>query len=94
MAERMAILTGRNSPEFFDSRLFRNHLQTLVRVGLLHQQGGKLHIDERLGDVAERALQLLGPDLRQSIAHLTSLPHLDDGAGPQTRSESQATPDD
>lgn len=80
MAERMAILTGRNSPEFFDSRLFRNHLQTLVRVELLHKQGNKLHIDARLPEVAESALQLLGPDLRQSIAHLTSLPHLDDGA--------------
>ena len=83
MAERMAILTGRNSPEFFDSRLFRNHLQTLVRVGLLQQQGNKLHIDAALRDVAEHALQLLGPDLRQSIAHLTSLPHLEDGAEAQ-----------
>ena len=80
MAERMAILTGRNSPEFFDSRLFRNHLQTLVRVGLLHPQGSQLAIDPALRDVAEHALQLLGADLRQSLAHLTSLPHLDDGS--------------
>ena len=80
MAERMAILTGRNSPEFFDSRLFRNHLQTLVRVGLLHPRGSQLEIDPALRDVAEHALQLLGADLRQSLAHLTSLPQLDDGS--------------
>jgi len=78
MAERMAIVSGRNSPEFFDLRLFRNYLQTLVRVGLLEQQGNRLHIDERLRNVAEHALRLLGSDLRQSIAHLTSLPHLED----------------
>ena len=91
MAERMAILTGRNSPEFFDSRLFRNHLQTLVRVGLLHQQGSTLEIDPALRDVAEHALQLLGADLRQSIAHLTSLPHLDDGSDSSTAKASAAT---
>lgn len=93
MAERMAILTGRNSPEFFDSRLFRNHLQTLVRVELLHQQGSRLHIDARLGDVAEHALQLLGPDLRQSIAHLTSLPHLDDGVKAKDADDKQPPAD-
>ncbi|GAB3671921.1 glycerol-3-phosphate 1-O-acyltransferase PlsB [Salinisphaera aquimarina] len=78
MAERMAILSGRNSPEFFDLRLFRNYLQTLVRIGLLHPQGNRMHIDESLRNVAEHALRLLGSDLRQSIAHLTSLPHLED----------------
>ncbi|ROO30907.1 glycerol-3-phosphate 1-O-acyltransferase PlsB [Salinisphaera orenii] len=85
MAERMAILTGRNSPEFFDARLFRNHLQTLVRVGLLHQKGSRLTIDPALRDLAEHALQLLGSDLRQSLAHLTSLPQLEDGAPGETR---------
>jgi len=83
MAERMALLTGRNSPEFFDSRLFRNHLQTLARVGLLHKEGGELRIDPALSHLAEHALRLLGPDIRQSIAHLTSLPHLEDGPAEQ-----------
>lgn len=80
MAERMALLTGRNSPEFFDARLFRNHLQTLVKAGLLRQQGNKLHIDESLRHLAEHALRLLGPDIRQTIAHLTSMPQLEDAA--------------
>jgi glycerol-3-phosphate O-acyltransferase len=72
MAERMAILSGRNSPEFFDLRLFGNHLQTLARIGLLQSVDGELHLDPGLHRLAEHALQLLGPDLRQSILHLTS----------------------
>ncbi|WP_423822632.1 glycerol-3-phosphate 1-O-acyltransferase PlsB [Salinisphaera sp. SPP-AMP-43] len=80
MAERMALLTGRNSPEFFDSRLFRNHLQTLVKVGLLRQEGNRLYIDEALRHLADHALRLLGSDIRQSIAHLTSMPQLEDAA--------------
>ena len=80
MAERMALLTGRNNPEFFDLRLFRNHLRTLVQVGLLHQEGNRLHIDATLRHLATHALRLLGPDIRQSIAHLTSLPQLEDAA--------------
>lgn len=72
MAERMAILSGRNSPEFFDLRLFGNHLRTLGRIGLVRISGGELHIDPALRRLSEHALQLLGPDLRQSILHLTS----------------------
>lgn len=70
MAERMAILSGRNSPEFFDLGLFRNHLETLTRNGLLHPQGGRLAIEPALAPLAERVLQLLGPDIRQGIVHL------------------------
>lgn len=76
MAERMAILTGRNSPEFFDQRLFRNQLQTLIHSGYLRQQGKELHVDAALRQLSEHALQLLGPDMRQSISHLTSNPWL------------------
>ena len=74
MAERMAIVTGRNSPEFFDLRLFHNHLQTLTRIGLLKSHGDQLEIEPHLQALAEDALQLLGPDIRQSILHLTSAP--------------------
>lgn len=76
MAERMAILTGRNSPEFFDHRLFYNQLQILVRIGYLQQQGDTLYINSGLLRLSEHALQLLGPDIRQSISHLTSNPRL------------------
>ncbi|RJS92896.1 glycerol-3-phosphate 1-O-acyltransferase PlsB [Salinisphaera sp. Q1T1-3] len=84
MAERMALLTGRNSPEFFDARLFRNHVETLVRVGLLRREGNKLHIDDGLRHLADHALRLLGSDIRQTIAHLTSMPRLDDAEPGET----------
>lgn len=80
MAERMALVSGRNSPEFFDARLFRNHLRTLVDVGLLRKEGNKLHIDPSLRYLAEHALRLLGSDIRQSIAHLTSMERQEDAA--------------
>ena len=74
MAERMAIVSGRNSPEFFDLRLFHNHLKTLTRVGLLQSEGEELEVDPALQELAEDALQLLGPDIRQTILHLTNAP--------------------
>lgn len=74
MAERMAIITGRNSPEFFDLRLFHNHLQTLTRVGLLTAHGNELEIGPGMRQLAEDALRLLGPDVRQTILHLANAP--------------------
>lgn len=72
MAERIAILSGRHSPEFFDARLFRNHLATLRRTDLLNKgEAGTMHIDPAVQELAERTLGLLGPDLRQTILHLT-----------------------
>ncbi|MDN5862504.1 MAG: hypothetical protein L0H19_03555, partial [Salinisphaera sp.] len=71
MAERMAILTGRHSPEFFDLGLFRNHLRVLADAGLLQPRGGELTLAPGLAAVAEHSLQLLGPDIRQNILQLT-----------------------
>lgn len=71
MAERMAIVTGRNSPEFFDARLFRAQVATLTEAGLLHAHGARFGVEPRLAALAEHALQLLGPEIRQSILHLT-----------------------
>lgn len=74
MAERLALLTGRNSPEFFDPRLFTNHLKTLIRMGLLQQDGDQLYSHESLRPLALRTLRLLSPAVRQTIAHLTARP--------------------
>lgn len=75
VAERLALLTGRNSPEFFDARLFQNHLRTLVTMDLLSQQEGYLYSNAPLGALAERALHLLGPAIHQIIVHLTAMPN-------------------
>lgn len=93
MAERMAILTGRNSPEFFDLRLFRNHLQIMQRLGLLHIDGADIRIEPVIDEFAEYSLRLLGPDIKQSILHLTGKPDIGPTTDPAaTDTETEASP--
>lgn len=71
LAERMAVLTGRDSPEFFDKALFRGHLDTLIEVGVVSMsQDQTLVIDERIHKVANRALELLSDESRQTLLQL------------------------
>lgn len=75
MTERLAIISGRNAPEFFDGRLFRNYLDTLIRDGMLHvsaEADDNLIIDEQLQGLAKRSLKLLGHDVQQTILQLIS----------------------
>jgi glycerol-3-phosphate O-acyltransferase len=73
LAERMAVLTGRDSPEFFDKTLFRGYLDTLIDVGLVSVgEDQKLVMDERIGKIAERSLELLSDESRQTLLQLIS----------------------
>lgn len=73
LAERMALLTGRDAPEFFDSTLFRGYLTTLIAVGLLSADGNEgLRISPDIHRTAERALEFLSDDARQTLAQLLS----------------------
>ncbi len=73
LAERMAILTGRNAPEFFDKTLFRGYLNTLIEIGLISQQEGQgLVVDARIDRIAERSQELLSDDARQMLLQLLS----------------------
>src|SRR3546814_19598506 len=48
LAERMAILTGRDAPEFFDKALFKGYLNTLIEIGLVSVADDKtLIVDPR-----------------------------------------------
>lgn len=68
LAERLAILTGRNAPEFFEKSLFRGYLDTLVASGAVHRDAdGKLVPGDHVGTLAERALELLSSDAQQTI---------------------------
>ena len=40
LAERMAVLTGREAPEFFDKALFSAYLDTLIEVGVVTTGAG------------------------------------------------------
>ena len=76
MAERMAVLTGRNAPEFFDPALFRGHVNTLIQMDVLHEKSGEgdmrwLTVDAAIEPLARQALGLLGPEIAQTVQHLT-----------------------
>lgn len=72
LAERLAVLTGRDSPEFFDKSLFRGYLDTLIDVGVVAVDDGQLVMDERMHKIAERSLELLSDDTRQTLLQLIS----------------------
>ncbi|MGB0955221.1 MAG: glycerol-3-phosphate 1-O-acyltransferase PlsB [Panacagrimonas sp.] len=73
LAERMAVLTGRDAPEFFDKALFRGYLDTLIDVGLVEiGQGQTVLVDARIEKIAERSLELLSDESRQTLMQLLS----------------------
>ncbi|TXH04793.1 MAG: glycerol-3-phosphate 1-O-acyltransferase PlsB [Nevskiaceae bacterium] len=73
LAERMAILTGRDAPEFFDKALFRGHLNTLIEVGLVIETDARtLAVDAKIERIAERSMELLSDEARQTLLQLLS----------------------
>lgn len=75
LAERITILSGANSPEFFDPALFRSYINTFKDMGFLveagqNEEGELLEIDPRLKEAANRSLDLVDPDVLQSILQL------------------------
>ncbi len=73
LAERMAVLTGRDSPEFFDKALFKGYLDTLIDAGLVRVGDEKhLIVDPKLQQIAEHSLELLSDESRQTLLQLIS----------------------
>ncbi|NKF20787.1 glycerol-3-phosphate 1-O-acyltransferase PlsB [Solimonas marina] len=73
LAERMAILTGRDAPEFFDKALFKGYLNTLIEIGMVSVAADKtLAVDARIDRIAERSQELLSDDARQMLLQLLS----------------------
>ncbi|MES2682809.1 MAG: glycerol-3-phosphate 1-O-acyltransferase PlsB [Pseudomonadota bacterium] len=76
LAERMAVLTGREAPEFFDPALFKGYLNTLIGIGLVRvDANSKLVVDARIERIAERSLELLSDESRQTLLQLLSRRH-------------------
>lgn len=70
-AERMAVLTGRNAPEFFDTALFRAYVSTLIDLGLVVEREDKtLEVDARIDRIAERSMELLGGEAQQTVLQI------------------------
>jgi glycerol-3-phosphate O-acyltransferase len=71
-AQRMAILYGLNSPEFFDRTLFEHFIDLLRARGVIRlTNGGKLEFDEVLMRVAADAQFVLSEQIRHSILQVT-----------------------
>ena len=72
MAQRMSVLYGLNSPEFFDKSLFRNFIDLLRRRNVVQTSpGGSLLFGEPLLGVATDAQWVLSEQIRHSILQVT-----------------------
>ena len=72
MAQRMSLLYGFNSPEFFDRALFENFIDLLRKRRVVRASGaGKLEFDDVLMDVAADAQVVLNEEIRHSILQVT-----------------------
>jgi len=72
MAQRMSVLYGLNSPEFFDKSLFRNFLDLLRRRNVIQvSDDGLLSFGEPLLAVAADAQLVLSEQIRHSILQVT-----------------------
>jgi glycerol-3-phosphate O-acyltransferase len=71
-AQRMALLYGLNSPEFFDRAMFGNFIDLLRSRNVIRNSStGKLEFDEVLMRVAADAQFVLSEQLRHSILQVT-----------------------
>jgi glycerol-3-phosphate O-acyltransferase len=67
-AQRIAMLYGLNSPEFFDRTLFENFIDLLRRRGVIRStNAGKLEFDDVLMRVAADAQFVLSEQIRHSV---------------------------
>ena len=72
MAQRMSMLFGFHSPEFFDRALFENFIDLLRERGVVRASGaGKIEFDEVLIRVAQDAQVVLNEEIRHSILQVT-----------------------
>ncbi|WP_069383361.1 glycerol-3-phosphate 1-O-acyltransferase PlsB [Halomonas caseinilytica] len=70
LAERLGRLTGRDSPEFFDARLFASLVQNLEAEGWLRTRDGRLYYGSRLREGALRGQTLFDPALRHRLQRI------------------------
>jgi glycerol-3-phosphate O-acyltransferase len=72
LGQRMTMLYGFNSPEFFDRTMFENFIDLLRARGVIRiAEGGKLSFDDVLTQVAQDAQLVLQEQIRHSILQVT-----------------------
>jgi glycerol-3-phosphate O-acyltransferase len=74
MAQRITMLYGFNSPEFFDRTLFKHFIDLLRERGVVRvSAAGKIEFDEVLVRVADDAQLVLNEQIRHSILQVTHI---------------------
>jgi glycerol-3-phosphate O-acyltransferase len=78
-AQRLAMIYGLHSPDFFDKALFKDFIGTLREQEVLRRNGaGMLEFDDDIESIGEDARLVLGEEIRHSILSLTfSAPGID-----------------
>jgi len=71
-AQRLSMIYGLNSPDFFDRALFQGFIRKLREQNVLRRNdGGLLEFDEDITSIGEDARLVLGEEIRHSILSLT-----------------------
>jgi glycerol-3-phosphate O-acyltransferase len=71
-AERLSMIYGLHSPDFFDKGLFRDFIGKLRQQNVLRRNTrGLLEFDEDLNRIGDDARLVLGEEIRHSILSLT-----------------------
>ena len=71
-AERLSMIYGLHSPDFFDKTLFHDFIRTLQEVDVLRRNAdGFIEFDDDLTSIGADARLVLGEEIRHSILSLT-----------------------
>ncbi len=74
VAERLAILSGLNAPEYFDRNLFKKFIQVLRQEQLINTNNqGRLEHDQRIDEMMATANDVLRRTIRQTILQVAHL---------------------
>ncbi|HEX5788517.1 MAG TPA: glycerol-3-phosphate 1-O-acyltransferase PlsB [Woeseiaceae bacterium] len=83
-AERLSMIYGLHSPDFFNQTLFQDFIRMLQDQDVLRRNAdGKLDFDEGIESIGADARLVLGEEIRHSILSLTAVESADD-AGART----------
>lgn len=79
-AERLSMIYGLHSPDFFTRGLFHDFISELRALDVLRRNAeGNLEFDEDITRIGEDARLVLGEEIRHSILSLTFSDHRDNG---------------
>jgi glycerol-3-phosphate O-acyltransferase len=71
-AQRLAMIYGLHSPDFFDKTLFRDFIGKLRQQNVLRRnEDGLLEFDDDINRIGDDARLVLGEEIRHSILSLT-----------------------